>query len=122
MKYRNQLLYSKQLCCLALLLSLFFIYCPSVMAMAPMNKHPKKLITTKHIQQTKKPIYLLDWQENKLSTTAGVFILNDEIEIIDENNVKETLSSAPKKQHKHHKLHRVFLKKEGRKLVRITIK
>ncbi len=122
MKYLSQLLRFKWLYWFILISSLFFIYCSSAIAITLTKKHPKKLTSTKHIRQTNESVYLLDWQKNKLSTTAGVFMLNDEIEIIDENNVKEALSSEPRQRHNHHKLHRVILKKEGRRLVRITIK
>ena len=107
---------------LILLIAILFSFCPSAIAITPINEHPKKLTITRRKQQKTKPVYLLDWQENKLSTTAGDFMVDDEIEIIDENNVKEALSSESKQRHNRHKLHRVILKKEGRKLVRITIK
>jgi hypothetical protein len=78
--------------------------------------------TSKKIQQQTKPIYLLDWQKNKMITTAGVFILDNDIEIIDQNNMRDTLALQQKKRRNHHKLHRITIKKAGRKIVQITIK
>ena len=118
----NQLLYSKRICWFILISSLLFINCPSVMAITPVNKHAKKLTASKNNRQTKEPIYLLHWQGNRISTTAGVFITGDEITIIDENNVKDSFSAKPQRQTNSHKLHHVILKKDGRRLVQITIK
>ena len=122
MKNHNQSLSFKMLGWFILLSCLFFTYCPSAMAITPMNKHPQKLTTSKKIQQKSQPIYLLDWQENRISTTAGVFMVDDEITIIDEHNVKDSFSSPPQPKSKSQKLHRVILKQEGRKLIQITIK
>jgi len=107
-----------------LFLGLLF-YNSSALAITPVtstNNHQKKIMANKKNQQIKEPIYLLDWQKNKINTTAGVFIINDSIKIIDENNTKETFLSQPQNKYNHRKLHRITLKHDGRKLVQITIK
>ncbi len=73
-------------------------------------------------QQKNKPIYLLDWQEKTMTTTAGVFIIDESIKIVDPHNVKGTLAVQQKKRRSSRRLHRVVLEKKGRKIVRITIK
>ena len=124
MKHHYPFLCSKLLLCwLILLPGLTISYCPPVMAITPTHKQTKTLKTTKDkIQPKKEPIYLLDWQDNRISTTAGVFMVDDEITIIDDNNVKDSFSMKPQRQTNNHKLHRVILKKDGRRLVQITIK
>lgn len=112
-------------CWLFLFMGLFFSYSPSASAVTT-NRHPYSALqatpATRKIQQQTKPIYLLDWQENKMITTAGVFILNNDIEIIDRNNIRISFSLQQKKRSTPRKLHRVIIKKTGRKIVQITIK
>jgi hypothetical protein len=108
-----------------LCMGLFFSYCPSAKAITPvrqLHKNRPTTPTTPENQQHKKPVYLLDWQGDRLVTTAGVFTLNHEIEIIDQNNIKALFSSQQKKEQNSRKLHRIIIKKSGRKIVRITIK
>lgn len=111
-------------CWLFLFMGLFFSYSPSASAVTT-NRHslstPQLIRTAGEIQRQAEPIYLLDWQENRMVTTAGVFILNDNIEIIDRYNMRETFSLQQNKRHKSRKLHRVIIKKDGRRIIRITI-
>jgi hypothetical protein len=111
--------------CLILFTGLFFTYSLPASAMTANNRSHhalRKNTSNGKTQPQKKSVYLLDWQENKLTTTAGVFLLNDGIKIIDRNNMKETFSLQQNKRHKSRKLHRVIIKKDGRKIVQITIK
>ncbi len=111
--------------CLIIFTGLIVTYIPSAVAITPEHQ-------SHHIQQVnlatgkgslhKKPVYLLNWQGNKLTTTAGVFLLNDEIEIIDRNNIRETLSLQQKKGRHLRRMHRVIIEKSGRNIARITIR
>lgn len=125
MKYPKSYSIVKISSCLILFTGLFFTYSPPARAITTRNLSHHTLRNNAASVKTKprkKSVYLLDWQGNKLTTTAGVFLLDDEIEIIDRNNIKETLSLQQKKRRAHRRMHRVIIKKSGRKIVRITIK
>ncbi|RLB68084.1 MAG: hypothetical protein DRH04_07175 [Deltaproteobacteria bacterium] len=104
---------------------LFFTYSLPAVAMTPKHQShhtQQERLSTRRGPLQKKAVYLLDWQGNKLTTTAGVFLLNDEIEIIDKNNIRETLSLQQQKRRHLRRRHRVIIEKSGRNIVRITIK
>ena len=111
--------------CLVIFTGLIFTYILPAVAMTPKHQPHRiqqvSLVSGKRSVQ-KKPVYLLNWQGNKLTTTAGVFLLNDEIEIIDRNNIRETLSLQQKKRRHLRRMHRVIIEKSGRNIIRITIK
>ena len=110
--------------CLFLYLVFTYAACSPAFAMTAGN-HSQGIVhnvPTHTSQQKNKPICLLDWQGNIMTTTAGVFIIDDSIEIVDPHNIKGSLAVQQKKRRSSRRLHRVMLEKKGRKIVRITIK